>query len=186
MDCKITSTKRQGARRAAGFLLAETVMGVMVVTVLMLAITMFMVFSARSFRTMYNYVDLDDRNRIAMDQLTRDVRQCKRVLECSPTRLVLEDDDTLALEYTYDAGRGEVIRLKNGVRKVVLTGCDRLAFQIGQRNTVSGTYEYFPAATPATAKIVNVSWVCSRSVLGRKENTESVQTARIVIRKQGT
>ena len=187
MDCKITSTKRPLARRSsAGFLLAETVIAVLVVTVLMLALVMFMMFSTRSFRAMYNYVDLDDKNRIAMDQITRDVRQCKRVNECSATRLVLVDDDDAPLEYSFDAGRGEVIRLKNGVRKVVLTGCDRLNFQIGQRNTMIGTYDVYPAATPANAKVVNVSWVCSRSIFGRKENTESVQTARIVIRKQGT
>ena len=191
MVCKITSTKRTGLqRRESGFLLAETMMAVLVVTVLMLSIVMFMVFSMRSFTTMYNYVELDDRNRIAMDQLTRDVRQCKRVIACDATRLVLEDDDGLPLSYTYHpaagAEEGRLVRNKNGSDRVVLTGCDRLTFHIGQRNTVTGTYDYYPAASPATAKIVNVAWLCSRKVMGRKENTESVQTARIVIRKQGT
>ena len=41
------------------------------------------------------------------------------------------------------------------------------------------------SATVATAKVIDLSWVCSRSILGQKANTESVQTARIVIRKQG-
>jgi hypothetical protein len=194
MDCKITSIKRAASRRgSAGFLLAETVIAVLVVSILMLAIVMFMVFSTRSFATMYNYVDLDDKNRIAIDYLTRDIRQCKRVLQCSATRLVVEDDDGLPLEYYHEAGRQELVRVKwldptpiNTLRRVVLTGCDRMNFQICQRNAMSGTYDVYPAATPANAKVVNVSWVCSRNLLRLKENTESVQTARIVIRKQGT
>jgi hypothetical protein len=34
------------------------------------------------------------------------------------------------------------------------------------------------------AKLVQVTWVCSRSILGKKVNTESVQSAKVVIRKQ--
>ena len=67
-----------------------------------------------------------------------------------------------------------------------LTECDWLTFDIRQRNSIGGTYDLYPVATPGTTKVVNVSWSCSRTIFGRKENTESVQTARIVIRKQGT
>ena len=76
-------------------------------------------------------------------------------------------------------------RTKAGANKRLLTGCDALTFTIAQRTPKDGSYEVYPAATPATAKVVNVSWNCSRLVLGRKANTENVQTARIVIRKQG-
>jgi hypothetical protein len=34
--------------------------------------------------------------------------------------------------------------------------------------------------------VVNISWICSRSIFGNSINTEAVQTARIVIRRQGT
>ena len=33
-----------------------------------------------------------------------------------------------------------------------------------------------------TAKLIDVSWKCSRKIMGEKLNTESVQTAKIVIR----
>jgi hypothetical protein len=32
--------------------------------------------------------------------------------------------------------------------------------------------------------LIEVSWICSRQIFGKKVNTESVQTAKIVIRKQ--
>jgi hypothetical protein len=76
-------------------------------------------------------------------------------------------------------------RTRNGVVKALLSGCDSLSFTIAQRNPVNGSYDVYPAATATTAKVVNVSWNCSRTVLGFKANTENVQTARIVIRRQG-
>jgi len=55
-----------------------------------------------------------------------------------------------------------------------------------QRNPIDGSLEVYDAASFDVAKVIDVSWVCSRTIFGRKENTESVQTARIVIRKQGS
>jgi prepilin-type N-terminal cleavage/methylation domain-containing protein len=184
MDFKITSTKTETKSR--GFTLIEMLFTVGVTTLCMAALATFFLFSTHSFTTLFNYVDLDDANRIAMDQLTRDVRQANSVFSYTSNQLVLVDSDGLNLSYTYDSTAGTLTRSKSGVNKIVLTGCDRLAFVIGQRNPVNGTYDVYPAADATTAKVVNVSWMCSRQVFGRKEDTESVQTARIVIRKQGT
>jgi hypothetical protein len=50
---------------------------------------------------------------------------------------------------------------------------------------VATTFEQFPTSAAAgNCKLVSVSWICSRSILGSRLNTESVQTAKIVIRKQ--
>ena len=67
---------------------------------------------------------------------------------------------------------------------MLLTECDSLSFEIFQRNPIGGTYDQFPASSPATAKLINVTWTCSRKILGTAMNTENVQTAKIVIRKQ--
>ena len=125
--------------------------------------------------------------------LTRDVRQANSVdsytvdpITNTTNSVTLIDSDGLPLSYTYDRTARSLTRTKSGVSKVVLTECDRLAFMLGQRNPVGGSYDIYPAATAATAKVINVSWMCSRKIFGIKEDTESVQTARIVIRKQGT
>jgi hypothetical protein len=70
--------------------------------------------------------------------------------------------------------------------KTILTECDKRKFEMAQRNTRYGGYDVVPITNAALCKVVNVSWLCSRKLLGIKENTESVQTARIVIRKQGS
>ena len=101
---------------------------------------------------------------------------------------MLQDGDGLALTWSYDAPSRSVTRVKqNASTNVLLQECDALNFDIRQRNVVGGTYDVYPIATnAATAKVVNVYWTCSRKVFGQKEDTESVQTARIVIRKQGS
>ena len=170
----------------SGFTLVETLISVGITSLCLIALASFFLFSTHSFSTLFNYVDLDDANRIAMDQLTRDVRQSNCVKSYSTSTLVLTDSDLADLTYSYDPATRILTRTKNGESKVILTECDRLAFMIGQRNPINGTYDIYPAATPATAKVVNVSWMCSRTIFGYKEDTESVQTARIVIRKQGT
>ena len=62
---------------------------------------------------------------------------------------------------------------------------DALTFSIAQRNPVGASYDVYPAAGPSTAKVVKVAWNCSRTIYGRKANTENVQTERIVISRQG-
>jgi hypothetical protein len=181
-------TRTSSRRRLAGMTLAEALVGMCIVMLILLALCAFSMFSTRSFATMYNYVDLDDDNRIAMDTLTRDVRQARRVIDCTASRLILEDPNGNTLAFIYDPTARTLTRTNSATpaaTKVMLQECDRMLFKIGQRNTVAGGYDVYAAATPETAKVVNVSWLCSRTLFGRKENTESVQTARIVIRKQG-
>ena len=73
----------------------------------------------------------------------------------------------------------------NGTQRALLEGCDYLDFQIFQRTAVGGVYDQYPVtADEAAAKIVQISWVCSRSLIGSLINSESVQSAKIVVRKQ--
>ena len=185
MVCKTTSTKGELRRGASGASLIETLMAVGITGLLMLALGSISMFSGRSFVAFFNYVDLDDHNRIGMDILTRDLRECNRITACTGNRLDIEDSDGVIITYQFDKVAATLTRTKGNVFKKLLTGCDALTFTIAQRTPKDGTYELFPTATPATAKVVNIAWNCSRTILGRKANTENVQTARIVIRKQG-
>ena len=135
-----------------------------------------------------------------MDQLSRDVRQANYVDSFSTisvsgqvvtNKVVLDVPNgagSAKLSYEWLPSTRNLTRTSSSdnVAKVVLHDCDRLNFDVRQRNPVGGSYDVYPVATPGTAKVVDVSWLCSRTIFGRKENTESVQTARIVIRKQGT
>jgi len=68
------------------------------------------------------------------------------------------------------------------VTRTLLTECDFLQFNISQRTPSNGVFGFYPASRADLCKLVDVSWRCSRTMLGKKLHTESVQTARIVIR----
>src|SRR5437870_4991689 len=78
MDSKVMFIKPR-ALRHSGFALSEMLVVMGISTIAMLAITAFTMFSSRSFAAIFNYVDLDDANRVAMDKLSRDIRQANGV-----------------------------------------------------------------------------------------------------------
>ena len=94
--------------------------------------------------------------------------------------------------YTWQASTQSLACQKPGEPdQVYLTECDRWDFELFQRAPQkSGSYVFFPATNSAGAydlsicKLINMSWKCSRTILGSKLNTESVQTAQIVLRNK--
>ncbi len=171
--------------------LVEALMAIGITGLIMLALVGISVFSGRSFVAMANYVELDDANRIAIDTITRDLRSCNRVFYCTANFLALEDYDGWYVYYSHNPSPSglypkSLVRTKAGESTPLLTGCEDLQFHLGKRNTQPGTLDQYPAATANEAKVVDVSWKCYREILGVKANTEAVQTAKIVIRRQGT
>ena len=76
-------------------------------------------------------------------------------------------------------------RYKTGeADKILLGQCDYLLFNTYQRNMSNQVYGAFSNATAQTCKLVDLNWRCSRQILQQKVNTESVQTAKIVIRNE--
>jgi Tfp pilus assembly protein PilW len=138
MDFKITSTKRRPARRARGFTLLEALFSIGVTSIIVASVTAFSILSSRNFVVMANYVELDNKNRIAMDTLSRDLRQCNRVTAYATNSITVEDYDGQPLTYTYSPGARTLTRTKNGDSATYLTECDVLNFSIGQRNPVNG------------------------------------------------
>jgi Tfp pilus assembly protein PilW len=147
-------------------------------------IASFMLFSAKSFQAMSNYADLDTYARLALDKMTQKIRQANGVSTCTSNTLVLVDSDGGALTYAYNASDKTLTETKGSSSHVLLRDCEGLNFSIYQRNPISGTYDQYPAASAGTCKLVSIQWVCAKSILGDIRNSESVQTAKIVIRKQ--
>jgi prepilin-type N-terminal cleavage/methylation domain-containing protein len=172
-------------RRRAGFTLIEVLIASTIGLLFIAAFASMYLFSAQSFRALQNYESLHSDNRHSMDTLTSDIRSARRVVSAEINTLVLEDSDGTAISYSYSPLHRTLTRTSKGVSRILLIECDQLIFRLGQRNPIGGSYDVFPAATPVNAKVIDVSWSCSRQGAGVNLNTESVQTARIVIRKQG-
>jgi hypothetical protein len=150
-------------------------------------IASFSLFTLRSFVALGNYSDLDRASRNALDLMTRDIRQARAVTSYRTNKLMLTAQVNSALVFEYNPSAATLTRTSGGAGSVLLTQCDFLSFAIYQRKPMSGL-QFYPAtnlsggADPTVAKLVDVSWRCSRTILALKVNTESVQTAKIVIR----
>jgi len=180
MECKTTSTKR----RKTGALLAEWIMAVGVGCLVLTALAAFALYSTRFFLTLRNCVDLDGQARHAVDRMSQEIRQADRVISYDPQKISFAMG-TNTVTYVYDGNGKTLLRYWDDRKNVLLSGCDSARFDIFTRQPTNAVYETFPCATVDNAKVVQITWNCSRSVLGTKENTESMQSAQVVIRKQG-
>jgi Tfp pilus assembly protein PilW len=181
MECKITSTK---PRR--GFTLAEFLISSGIGAIFFVVIGSLIFFSARSFVAMANYVDLENSSRNALDMLSRDIRQSDSLSSYVTNQLVLNYTNGTQITYVFNLSTngGTLNRTLAGQTTTLLRECDSGRFSVFQRNPVNGAYDQYPVGTPGTTKLVQVDWRCSRQIMKAKVNTESVQSAKIVIRRQ--
>lgn len=152
--------------------------------IIMTALTQLVFFTGRSFAALANYTELDRHSRNTLDQMVYKIRQADQMTDFSTNRMVFGYMTTNTLTYEYSpTAKILTEQIGNGPSKILLRGCDVLTFSIFQRNTAAGTYDQFPATmTNNAVKLVQLSWTCSRTVLGARINSESVQSAKIVIR----
>jgi Tfp pilus assembly protein PilW len=184
MDCKITFTKRCKHHQLA-LTLAELMVAIALAALATAAIASFFLYSAKSFAGIMNYTDLEQCSQNALDKMTRDVRQVSRLTAFATNKLDFLDYDGNTLTFQYSPTEKKLYRKQgSGTNEVLLTSCDYFNASIYQRNPYNGVYDYYPTAVATNCKLVSVSWVCSRKILGTTMNTESVQTAKIVLRKE--
>jgi hypothetical protein len=173
-----------GNRRKRGATLVEMMVASALGLMVLVGLTSFSLFSGHSLAALSNYAELERQSRSALDLMSMEIRKVRGLLEFDPHRLTFLDDDGGVLEYVYNPLARTLRRWKDGESRLLLDECDELAFEIFQRNPVGGTYDVYPTANPATCKLVQVTWTCSRGIGGGRINTEFVQSAKIVIRKK--
>lgn len=181
---------KPGNRGRRGYTLVEVAVALGVFSIVGLALASASMFCIKSFAAMGNYAILDKANREAMDTLTREIRQAKQVTAYSTNSITIVNGDTLTVTYMFRPLSKQLVRTaSDGSYRVLLNDCSLLDFKLYQRNPVGGSYDIYPAATgnwQQTVKVVQLAWKCSRTVLNGLVNSENVQTARVVIRKQKT
>jgi hypothetical protein len=154
------------------------------IALLMMSAMMYaFLFCARSFVALGNYMDLDKASQFTLDKMSRDIRQVRSLQSFATNQLVFVDFNSNQLTYAWSSTTKKLSRISGGTTNVLLNNCDYLLFDISQRTPTNGIFGFYPATTnPAVCKLVDVSWRCSRTIFGQKVNTESVQTAKIVMR----
>jgi hypothetical protein len=116
--------------------------------------------------------------------MSREIRQCDGIVAASTNGLVLRTGTNLTT-FQYQPATRELVRIDSDAdTEVYLKGCDYIRFDMFRRNPLSGKYNEYPTATTTNCKIVQVSWVCSRRLLGFTANEGGMESARVVIRNQ--
>ena len=180
MDSRVISIRR----RRAGQSLPATVIGIGLASMLFAAIAAVYLYSARSFVDLGNYMQMDGNARSALDVMSADIRQADGIASYSSNALTLKFGTNL-MAYTHNTAQRTLSRQYGSDTRTLLTDCDGVYYNVFQRNPTNGVYDYFPdAASSTNSKLVEVTVLCTRSVLGRKANSTTLQSARVVIRKQ--
>ena len=184
-DYKIINTRR-GKRFSsqAGFTLVEFMIAVGLAALFATVLVSITLTTGRSFAEIVNYVDLDNYNRIALDNISREVRQVNFLATYDATHLNFIDNDNQPLIYEYVPASGTLTRTKNGATTLLLRGCDSMQFTLYQRSPVTNSFDLVPVTEATNCKVISITWTCSRSLLRLKANTEAAQAAKIVIRNK--
>ncbi|MDE3098936.1 MAG: prepilin-type N-terminal cleavage/methylation domain-containing protein [Verrucomicrobiota bacterium] len=181
-------------RKHRGFTLVEMTVALAASAMLFLAIIAMTFFTSRSLVMMSNYMDLDQKSRYAVDLIGRDIRNSSALLSYSngstikSLTLTNATDQTITT-ITFNAADGTVITTQTGQPALTnLTECDQWNFSLYTRAPQSFTNDvsFSSTTTPSQCKMINLDWKCSRQIVGMKLNTESVQTAQIILRNQVT
>ena len=182
----MSGLSRISNRRTSGLTLVELLIALALSSLVLIAAGNLTIYAARSFVALGNYNDLDEASQNALDTMSKEIRQTTGLVLTGTNgvsqNLLLTNFDGTTTTYKWDSTSRNLVRKKAGHGDItVLPQCDSLIFNISQR-CPSNNFTFYPATGTNTPKLVDVTWTCSRKILQAKVNTESVQTAKIVLR----
>jgi prepilin-type N-terminal cleavage/methylation domain-containing protein len=193
MNCRTPSSKSS----IRGLSLVELLVAVAIGSMILAAAVVLWVFVLTSFTAAGNYRDLDAKSRLAVDAMLQEMRQDSAVtgFQTTVTNAWLSLTNAqagTAVTYTWDSTSRALVSQKTGQpNRTYLTECDLWSFQLFQRAPhTNGSYIFIPATNSSgvldttIVKLINMNWRCSRTIVGKKMNTENVQTAQVVLRNK--
>jgi len=161
-----------------------------------LATVSLLLFSLRSFQALSNYQDLNAKNRVALDTLSKDIRQagaCSTNAFTSTSLTLLGTNMVSSLpctiNYNYSSAATTLTRTytdsAGSLVSILLTNCNYFVFSYYLRNPTNATFGVFTndSGRPDLCKMVQVDWTCTRKIMGSPVDSQCNETARIVIRK---
>lgn len=182
-------------RKGSGFTVAELMVAVAISGIALAVIAALSLYGLKSFTAIGNYTDMDGKSRAALDEISRDLRECTDLLEYdfstnAPYFKFANSNANVHITISWDLGtRVLTTKRKNNATNVTttktnLTECDYWHYELFQQTPTANKTNEFAAYIGGMnrCKLINMTWRCSRVMLGKKWQTESVQTAKIVLR----
>jgi len=179
---RILRAKTSRQSQTWGMTLVEIMVSTALGGIVLAVVASLTVNGTRSIMAMTNYNELDRISRNALDHLTKDVRQAVEIKYFATNYVGFSTLNSNIVIYLYNPTSRTFLRYVNfGQPTTLLTNCDNLTFHMSQRNP-SNNFTFYPTTDLSLAKLIDVDWKCSREIKGQKVNTESIQTAKIVMR----
>jgi type II secretory pathway pseudopilin PulG len=194
----LCNQRKISSRRLHGMTLVEILIAVGIGSIVLAIVAVLTIFSARSFAALSNYQALDQASSLATDLISKEMRQAssvKNFQNSGSTKWIVLDNTNAVPAYTtrYEwtaASKELTVKYSyEAAPRVLLKDCDRWDFVFYQRSPLAGPSFGFSTnmVNQAECKQVTMSWKCSRTVNSTALlNSESVQTAQIVLRNQRT
>jgi Tfp pilus assembly protein PilV len=190
-----TTSYPQSRRREQGLSLVEMMVALGLGSIVLTILGLLSLNGLRCFLVMGNSFTLDQQNRVVAIQVARDLRQATRVLsyqsDSTSKRLVLTNSlEGVAVAYSWDTEARTLTCTKTGQPEFTcLTDCDFWEAKFFQNLPQPSVSEPFLPATNSVgdvdvnqARIVTLSWRCSRPLTGTSLNTESAKSLQILLR----
>lgn len=171
--------------------LVETMVAIGVGSLVFLVLGSVSLYSARSFSSMVEYSDLNRTSRMALDQISREIRQSRGLLFSSQStngstmvfKVNFEGTETFSL--VYDKPARTLEQIWPGVKTNKLSKeCTDFNFALFQRSPITNSFEFVPTTNASQCKVVQLDWTCERKAAPGVTNTQEVQSMKIVIRKK--
>jgi len=176
--------RKRSSWPALGMTLPETLIGLTVGFLVLAGMGTVFLTSNRGFVSMGNYVALDQSSRLALQRMTRDMRNAQNLTSFATNELVFTLSGSNNLVYSYSPSAQQLTSWQTGSStNILLTGCDFLSFTMFSNVPQPGG-TFTNVTSVGQAKAISVAWRCSRTILGNKLNTEDIQEAVIVIRNK--
>lgn len=191
----VPQSLRRGA--ASGFTIVEVLVAAALTGMVLAMVIGAFSYSGTSFAAMGNYADLDRNSRNAVDMLSREIRDSSGLIAfgTNSPKFLTFTNATAGTKFiiSYDAVNHTLNFAKTGqTTYALLRQCDQWDFSLYSKAPyITSTNITFYGATntsgvidPSLCKLVNMTWKCSRTIFGSKRNTETIQTAELVLRNK--
>lgn len=185
-------------RRVTAYTLLEMLVAMGIGIVMLGMVATISVDTMLNFAAMGNYVNLADQNRNAMDVIGREVRDSNALVAFStnnPSYLELSNSISGTITtLSFDINSNTLTMSKTGqTNRTLLTLCEYWTFSLYNRAPLitsngisfySSTNYLTGQIDPTRTKVINLTWKCTRYVLGTQLNSQSVQTAQVMLRNK--
>src|SRR5881296_1718523 len=136
MDCRLMFINPCRRPRAAESLVSILI-GLGLTSLLLIGLASVYFYCTRSFADLGNYVDLDSKTRLALDVMSRDIRQADSLSSYTSNSATFKVG-TNQLAYTFDTAKRTLTRQFGSTNTTLLKDCKDVRYDIFQRNPVNG------------------------------------------------